>query len=89
MPRSSAHSGSDQEDNSKSDGVFILRDPADYSKWSDRMIDAMKGKRLYSFIDGTELPPTRPNFSSRPFTIQQMREYDLDENAGDKYQEKT
>jgi len=83
------NAGSDQEDTLQSDGVFILRDPADYTKWSDRMTDAMMGKRLYSFVDGSELPPKRPNFLSRPLSIQQMRDYNSSENANEKYQGRT
>src|SRR5277367_58445 len=79
--------GTDQEDTR--DGVFILRDPSDYVKWSDRMTDALMGKRMYSFIDGNELPPVRPNYASRPLTIQQMRDYDSSENADAKYQGKS
>jgi uncharacterized UPF0160 family protein len=50
------------------------------------MTDALIGKRIYSFIDGSELPPVRPNFSSRPLTIEQMRDYDRSEDADQKYQ---
>ncbi len=88
MARNDTLTGFDQED-TQSDGVFILRDPSDYVKWSDRMTDALMGKRMYSFIDGSELPPVRPNFASRPLTIQQMRDYDSSENANAKYQGKT
>ena len=83
------NAGSDQEDTLQSDGVFILQDLYDYTKWSNRMINAMMGKRLYSFIDGSELPPVRPNYTSRPLTIQQMRDYDRSENANEKYEGKT
>jgi hypothetical protein len=88
MARNDTLTGFDQED-TQSDGVFILRDPSDYVKWSDRMTDALMGKRMYSFIDGSELPPVRPNFASRPLTIQQMRDYDSSENANARYQGKT
>lgn len=88
MARNDTLTGSDQDD-TQSDGVFILRDPSDYVKWSDRMTDALMGKRMYSFIDGSELPPVRPDFASRPLTIQQMRDYDSSENADDKYHGKT
>jgi hypothetical protein len=83
------NAGSDREDTLQSSGVFVLRDPADYERWSDRMTDAMMGKRLYSFIDDTELPPVRPKYTSRPLTIQQMRDYDQSENADEKYEGKT
>ena len=83
------NAGSDREDTLQSSGVFVLRDPADYTKWSDRMIDAMMGKSMYSFVDGSELPPVRPNYTSRPLTIQQMRDYDQSENADEKYEGKT
>jgi hypothetical protein len=53
------------------------------------MIDAMMGKSMYSFVDGSELPPVRPNYTSRPLTIQQMRDYDQSENADEKYEGKT
>src|SRR2546430_7371384 len=33
--------------------------------------------------------PVRPNFASRPLTIQQMRDYDSSENANARYQGKT
>lgn len=84
MSRNDTLTGSDQED-TQTDGVFILRDPSDYVKWSDRMTDALMGKRMYSFIDGNELPPVRPNFASRPLTIQQMRDYDSSDNANQRY----
>ena len=83
------NASSDQEDTLQSDGVFILRDPSDYTKWSDRMTDALMGKRMFSFVDGSELPPVQLNFTSRPLTIEQMREYDRSENADAKYQEKS
>jgi hypothetical protein len=85
MPRNDNLTGSDQED-TKADGVFILRDPSDYTKWSDRMTDALMGKCMYSFIDGSELRPVRPNFATRPLTIQQMRAYDNSGNANEIYQ---
>jgi hypothetical protein len=88
MARNDTLTGSDQED-TQSDGVFILRDPSDYTKWSDRMTDALMGKRMYSFIDGNELPPVRPTFRARPLTVQQMRDYDSSENANEKYQGKS
>ena len=44
------------------------------------------GRRMYSFVNGSELPPERPNFISRPLTIQQMRDYDGSETANEKYQ---
>ena len=53
------------------------------------MTDALMGKRMYSFVDGSELPPVRPNYTSRPLTIQQMRDYDQSENANEKYEGKT
>jgi hypothetical protein len=53
------------------------------------MTDALMGKRMYSFIDGSELPPVRPGFASRPLTIQQMRDYDSSENANARYQGKS
>jgi len=79
------NASSDQEDTFQSDGAFILRDPADYTKWADRMTDALMGKRMYSFVDSSELPPKRLNFMSRPLTINQMREYNRLENADKKY----
>jgi hypothetical protein len=83
------NAGSDREDTLQSSGIFVLQDPADYAKWSDRMIDAMMGKSMYSFVDGSELPPVRPNYASRPLTIQQMKDYDQSENADEKYEGKT
>ena len=91
MSLSNTLTGSSLEDllNPQSDGVFILRDPSDYLKWSARMKDALKGKRMYSFIDGSELAPVRPNFAAKPLTIQQMREYDNSDNADTKYRGKS
>ena len=53
------------------------------------MTDALMGKRMHSFVDGSELPPERLNFMSRLLTINQMREYDRSENADEKYQGRT
>jgi hypothetical protein len=44
---------------------------------------------INSFVDGSELPPVRPNFSSKPLIIEQTRDYDRSEDADQKYQGKT
>jgi hypothetical protein len=67
------NNASSDYENTQSDGVFILQDLSDYTKWSDRMTNALIGQRIYSFIDSSELPPIRLNFTSRPPTIKQMR----------------
>jgi uncharacterized UPF0160 family protein len=53
------------------------------------MTDALMGKRMFSFIDGTKLPPVRPKFTSRPLTIEQMKAYDSSEDAAAKYKGKS
>lgn len=53
------------------------------------MTDALIGKHMYSFVDSSELPPIRPNFTSRPLTLQQIRDYDRLENANTRYKEKS
>ena len=70
MPQNNTLSLTGDSQDDSNDGVFTLRDPSDYLKWSARIKDALKGKRMYSFIDGTELPPSRPNFTTKPLTIQ-------------------
>ena len=80
---------SDYDDINKSDGIFLLKDPSDYAIWSDHMTDALMGKGMYDFIDGSELPPVRPIFADRPLTVQQMKDYDRAENAADKYRGKS
>lgn len=53
------------------------------------MTNAFMGKRMYSFIDGSKLLLIQPNYTLRPLTIQQMRDYDQSKDADEKYKGKT